>query len=505
LKPHNVLSAFGTSLLGVFSGLLSNLWLLREIVHVVSPHDFGVYALVFQITAYISIMQLGLDFSASREVAASLGVGNNENANKIFSYLKKINAWLIITTIFIIFCISSSLYFWNWGELLNGQQTRVLATKLTILLGTTQLIQFFTRPFSAALVGSGYQSSVNLITVFRTVFTTLIAYLFLKSGLYVYSVAIAEILMQIVGYFILRRMAYASCPWIQSTHIIQQEHPLRNAWMKYGLTSSLGGLAWTIESSSDVLILSYFTNLKIVAIYVIWWRLPMMLFDLCTRLSFSAFPKFAHEFGGANGNVVQLFGKIADVSLGLGALAFIGISLWLKPIIQIWIGGAYSSEVDLFLPFLMGLLVFLRVCGNLLGMYWLSSGRATLTSVLAWLQVGIKMLLVYIFVPTFGISGLVASSCFAALIPIFSIGYYLRKGRIVPRGYEIRAIALLLIAIPISLFGALNDFILDSMKMVSLMTLTPLVWGVIWCVVISTGDSRELLYRLVRKFSFIKF
>lgn len=41
---NRILGAYATSFAGIFSGLLTNLWLPPEIMRDVSVHEFGVYA-----------------------------------------------------------------------------------------------------------------------------------------------------------------------------------------------------------------------------------------------------------------------------------------------------------------------------------------------------------------------------------------------------------------------------------------------------------------------------
>ena len=89
LFKNNILRAYGTSLLGVFSGLLTSLWLLRAITRTVSVHDFGIYAFVLQISGYLAIFQLGLDFAASRHIAEALGRKDSAEASRAFLDLQR--------------------------------------------------------------------------------------------------------------------------------------------------------------------------------------------------------------------------------------------------------------------------------------------------------------------------------------------------------------------------------------------------------------------------------
>src|ERR1035437_4286721 len=158
LFKNNILRAYGTSLLGVASGLLTNLWLLREITHVVPVHDFGIYAFVLHISAYLAILQLGLDFAASRQIAESLGRNDAHEASRAFSHLLRFNHKIVLLAVAGGLAISGLLW---WGVLFPysiGTSSTQLAAGVALVAGTAQVITFLTRPYSAALIGSQYRS-----------------------------------------------------------------------------------------------------------------------------------------------------------------------------------------------------------------------------------------------------------------------------------------------------------------------------------------------------------
>jgi O-antigen/teichoic acid export membrane protein len=444
---NRILRAYGTSLLGVFSGLITNLWLLREITRHVSVTDFGIYAFVLQVSAYLNILQLGLDFAASRQIAESLGKKDPAAANRAYWELKRVNR--LSVGFVLVAVIALSLAFQS-GLLLPNAGQGHLATGVAALAGTALTIAFLSRPYSAALIGTQYLSTVNVLTASRTVVTSLLAYLILVRGYGILSVPIAEVVMQFLAWIVLGHLYRRHCSW-RTTTPSAGDKSLRRSLLKFGTIATLGGFAWTVEGTSDVLILGWLAGPVLVATYVLWWRFPQMLFDLCTRLAFSAFPGFAQRHGESAEASRVLFQKVSTLTVGLATMALLGISLWLPPFIHNWVGGKFAVADPHLLAFGMGLLICLRTCGNLLGLFWMTTGRATLTTVSNWAQAAVKVGLALVLARKYGLVGLVGASCVAAAFQIIFVGVFILKERFVDTSQALRSVAFTAVAIIMAL------------------------------------------------------
>src|SRR5438552_11239105 len=92
-----IVIAYSSSLLCVFSALLTNLWLLREIAQEVDAGALGLYGLILQIASYLGVLQLGLDMAASRQIAEFLGRDATASAHRAYRDLARFNivlAWI---------------------------------------------------------------------------------------------------------------------------------------------------------------------------------------------------------------------------------------------------------------------------------------------------------------------------------------------------------------------------------------------------------------------------
>jgi O-antigen/teichoic acid export membrane protein len=154
-----------------------------------------------------------------------------------------------------------------------------------------------------------------------------------------------------------------------------------------------------------------------------------MMFDMSARLVSAAFPSFAERHGTAPHDASELLSKIGWLSAGLASLAAVGIGLWLPAFVKLWLGADYALPDGRSVAMAFGSLVAIRTFGNLLGMFWLSSGDARFGAVLAWIQAVLKVGTGVILVGPLGIAGLAIASLLASSLQVIGLSTMLyRRG-----------------------------------------------------------------------------
>lgn len=423
----NIARAFSTSLLGIFSGLFTSLVLLRAIVLEVDVADFSTYAIALQLTAYLSILQMGLDFAASREIASCLGAKDETGANRAFWELHRFNRRM--TALAAGAVVVGACGLWLWGHFAGGESNKLLMAQILFLSGLGQVLQSLARPYVAALVGSCRQPMVNVIQTLNSLLTAALAYGLLKLGMGVFCLPIAALLVWELSFVVFQRVCARHATW-RSPIACPPDREAFKRIFKFGGLSTLGGVAWTVESTSDIFILGLATSPAVVAAYVVWWRIPQMLFDLCTRLAYSAFPDMAHRNSKGGEEIKGLFSKVAWASLFLGSLACVGIGIWLPTFVGHWLVGMHRVDNEHYIAVMMGVLILFRVMSNFMSLFSFSQNslkRTVLSSIVqAVVKVGLGVLLVH----QFGLAGVLAASIVASLIPLILIGSELRKNNI---------------------------------------------------------------------------
>jgi O-antigen/teichoic acid export membrane protein len=483
----SIARAFSTSLLGVFSGLFTSLVLLRAIVLEVDVGDFATYAIALQLSAYLSTLQLGLDFAASREIAARLGAQDEMGANQAFWELHRFNRRLTAGAALVV--VIGSMALWLWGANQSTPTKHELMAKIIFLSGMGQVIQALARPYVAALVGSRSQATVNVTQTANSLVTAALAYLLLKIGLGVYCLPVAALFTWGICYCVLRYTVTLHAPWRSKSACAPNKEALKKIF-KFGGLSTIGGIAWTVESTSDIVILGLTGNSSLVAAYVVWWRIPQMLFDLCTRLAYSAFPDMAHRNSKGDEEIRALFSKVAWATLFLGSIACVGLGIWLPSFMNLWLPGMHRLTNGHMISTLMGIIVLFRVISNFIGLFSFSQNSLKRTVISSITQAVVKVGLAVVCVERFGLAGLLASSILASLIPLFLIGSELLKNCMLNM-QELRSFILL-----ICLSVALPTFIRLSADHIHLngfaggIILTAIVWCIVFYIIRVTSKTR---------------
>ncbi len=489
-----ILLAYGTSLLGVISGLITNLWLLRKVTRVVATTDFGIYAFVLQITAYLVVLQLGLDFAASRRIAECLGRGDPHGANVAYWEVVRFNRYAAAIAAILLIIIAAA--FWR-GFGFKALALGKLAVTVAILTGGTQLIYFLNRAYAAALIGIQRQSIVNMVTVGNTIGTSLLAYILLRLGLGILCIPVAAFVFGFPTTIVLAWQSRVRCSWLTS-RAPDRDNAAFKSLVSFGGLTTVGGVAWTIEATSDVIILGALGGTSLVALYVLWWRFPSMIFDLNTRFVTSAFPTFAERHGRSRDDARRLFNKVGQLTIGLASLSLVGISLWLPSFIGLWLGSAYNLSNGKSVALAMASLIGLRTFGNLFGMFWVARGEARVPVALSCIQAFAKVTLGLLLTRSLGITGLLIASCAASSLPVLALGGMLYRQKFVTTRFARNAIVMVLIAFAIGVVGCYSELSVSLPLFVAGVGATTLTWLLFWLAVSWQSDLHSNLVGLVR-------
>ena len=492
-RGKTIISAYGSSLLGIVSALLTNVWLLRELARAVDKPSFGLYGLALQVTSYLAILQAGLDFAVSRQIAEALGRHDFDMANRALRELKRFNRRVGIGCVMATVAVALVLRFSVQGETRAG-----LCAEIALCMGLTQALVFWSRPASSALIGSQLMTFTNLVTVGTSIVTSLLAYVLLRLGWGVLCVPVAGLVTQVAAWGGLIRLCQVHCTWIHAAPQPADGREFKKLF-QYGALSTLSGVGWTVESTCDVFILQSVGGAELVAVYVLWWRFPQLAFSACANLTTSAFPSLAQALTDRQENSAQLLAKLFWLQIGLGTMALVGFGIWLPGFIRLWVGETYNLPHASTVALSMGALVCIRAYGNLLATAWLAQGRARLLAAISWTQAILKVGLGMWWARKFGLPGIVLASCVTMSISCCFFAGLLNRQGFLTRGLILKSFLLFVGAV---LFSALAAGRLPAPGLIGFALgtlLTALVWGGVWLVSAWRGELGPRLRQLEAK------
>jgi O-antigen/teichoic acid export membrane protein len=460
----------------------------------VGVSDFGIYAFVLQLTSYLAILQLSLDFAASQRIGESLGRHDLPAASNTFRHVVRFNHYVAVAVACAAMAIAFALYEAVGIESLSARR---LAVAVALLTGGAQVMAFLSRPFAAALIGSKRQNVVNLIVIGNTISTSLLAYLFLRLGLGILCIPVASFILVAMSVFVYRQQARRRCKFLEVEPADSSGQTFRSL-LSFGGLASVGGIAWTIEATSDVMILGALAGPSAVAIYVLWWRFPSMLFDLCTRLSTSAFPVFAERHGQSVQEARQLLGKVGQLTIGLATAALIGLTFWLPNFMSLWLGDNFRLSNGSTIAFAMGALVCLRTLGNLAGMFWLASGQAHAPTAVALIQAAVKLGLALVLAKAYGMLGLIIASCAASSLQVIILGALLYGRKLLSERLLLSGGVMVVLGTVLSLLGRELNLSLQLSRFILGVMITIVLWSGIWLILSWRTELKTNLARLLK-------
>ncbi len=476
-----ILATFSTSLLGLISGLFTQLIFIRELAHVVPNDEFALYTFAFQIISYLNILQLGLDFATSREIALKLGQNDFTGAKESYKFIRTFNYKICVIGFILVF-ICSGLFFNGIG--IHDEFDKDIAGKLVLLFGASIFINFISNPSIVALIGSNKQAKVNINNILITIATSVVAFILLKTtSLGVYSMPLSLILFNAFNIYLLKRKAYKYCEdWLIGNSSIVVTQGYNKSILKFSFLTTIGGLAWTIEATSDIFILNGVSQLSLIAFYVLWWRFPQMSFDLVTRLTSSSLPSLNTSFGRSDSDAKLIFNRVVLLVGGLGFCVYISIASWLPAFINIWVGPQFFIDDMKLVSYLIGLLVYSRVIGNCFSMFTITIGKINYSTTLSWIQAIVKVIIAIYLLKQLGFKGLFISSLAGSLIQVSGNAFLLFKRKLLRSDVALLVLIGYLVPLILLLFNLQNKISLFKFLQVSSATLVCAI--LLWILII---------------------
>lgn len=451
----SIFKDYATSVLGILSGLITQLVFYRLLIDKVTMSDFALYAYIFQVVTYFSVLQLGLDFNAMRYITKSLAEKDLESAAYSFLFIKKFNKFVGVLLLFFSGFISVLII--NGDTLPTGSNIYDV-----ILLFALFTVSFFivmqVKPYVVALNGFERQSIVNISQFLLNLVSTILAVgLLMNTELGIFSMPLSLVVANVGYYIVMVRISRKiCCDFVETGKKFKKNKEINSQLINFSLLTTLGGVCWTIESTADVFLLNNAGIFDLVGIYVMWWRFPQMIFELITKFASQAVPKFTTLHAKDKNGHVFLFNRVFFMVVGLIFLCTSGLSVLLPSFIQLWLGSEFAVDDWRLLSFLISFLVSSRAVGNLFSVVFVTSGRIFETTIISFIQMLVKILLGLFLTMKFGILGLILSSVISSVISVCYYGVILFKEKMFL--YKTWSVLILVLVAPSFVFlGIISD------------------------------------------------
>lgn len=409
----NVITGFGGQLIAIILGLV----VPRLIIKSYGSDVNGLLGTITQVFTYIALLEAGIGQSAKNALYKPVTENDRHSINKILAaaekYFRKLSYIYILgvlgLAILLPFTIKTNINYWT-------------VFFITIFEGLSGAISFYfiqTPTLFLSVDGKNYiNNAVNLID--KTIGYAVKIFMAVL-GINIIVLQLAYFVISILKAFFYRVYLRKRYGWLSMKEKTSISLPDRNSYV-------LTEIAWTIFSSTDMIVLSTFLSTKMSSVYSV----NNMIFTNLNVLLNSVFYSVAYLIGYAYHESLEKYEKVHDgmnsIFLGLMTV-FMSISyLLIIPFINLYTSGV--SDVNYIYPSLplffclIQILSWSRfVSGQLTGI----AGYAKSTSYVSLVEAFINLSLSIILVKKYGIVGVTIATVVALPLKVIWCTYIADK------------------------------------------------------------------------------
>jgi len=305
------------------------------IIRGLGPEQYGLWLLAISLCAYLSNLDLGVQDTAMRFLAATDDAREPEKrAALYYAFLRFYSRMGALITL-----IGSTII---GGALLMGEANKYYSLALCCgVLSLSTSIVFLCRPRHALLRAAMRQDIISTIAISRVALFTA-GVLLVSSSLDLWTFVLLHVATALGEQFAVYLTARRFVPDPPDRRDVPLDLPAVRA---HARTNIMGKLAGTMFSSSNYQILAAFASLGAVTQYGIGMRLPTMFADIITALFGSHFiALFGHlQVSSNRSQQLNALRESQKVSVGCSLSLAVPIFCLTPYFITRWLGDGFSE------------------------------------------------------------------------------------------------------------------------------------------------------------------
>jgi O-antigen/teichoic acid export membrane protein len=413
-KKHykfNLFSQYGltfiTSILGFISAPIAlNYWKVEQ---------FGVWAIITSLAAYLAISGLGVDAAAGILMTKNNSASIKKNIFRKSMIVVVLTAFIFFLLIMLINAIQP-----DWIRYLGKMDKQLIPTaKVTSVI----FIGFFLLNLPFGVVANSFSAykkayinnTLNTLLSILLFFSLLII-VYTKSSLIIYALlyGCVSLLINIIKCII---YVFVSSSYVFSekdNNDITSDNTYRTILIT-GVRLSLYGIAIIISSSISNFIISNSIDVASVTPYQLTYKLYFFSFTLLTAINLSAAPLYGKEFADKNWKwLVDKYNTFFIISVFLGGGIWLGGMLYFRDIIFLWVGN--QGYAGILTVILLGAWIFTSSLSNINYVVVNSFNYTKGIALISWGEALIFITVSIILIKSIGIAGVAAGLLAGSLL-----------------------------------------------------------------------------------------
>lgn len=378
-----------------FSGIVISLFYIPIMLRMLGQEEYGLYALVQSIVAYLQMSEMGIGITATRYNAKYIAIGDGneqEGANGMFNLL-----YLGIAT----FCtLVGILVYWkipNWYDHYSDESISLIQVLFVFAMANLVITLVF-KIYNAIVIA--YEKFIFLkllmliVTVMGPVGMLCVLYMGYRS---VGMLCVTTVFSLLTG---LAQLFY--CKRVLRIKFRYKNFPKALFGTIFSFTAFvfLNSIAHQLFSNSDKIVISMFLAEASIAVYAIVVQFQMYFFNFSNIISVFFLPRFTKSVaktGKVNAKLMEEIVRTARIQFFIASMIFGGFIAIGEAFIVRWVGDEYRMAYILIVFVLLVELIGSpqSMFNSLMQALNLHKGRSIISLCFAVVKIFVVIALVY--------------------------------------------------------------------------------------------------------------
>ncbi len=357
------------------------------VVHTLGKEEYGIWALVFSIIAYMNLFDLGMKQSLARYLSRYYATKNWQNLNEVISTSTFI--YTLTGTAVVIISITIAYYFVDAFNV--APEYLPVMRKALIIIGINQAIAFFFMTGTAIGPFHRYDIS-NAIEISFTLINAAVIVYYLKQGHGIVTLAWITLITNTIRFIIRRFTQQWLVPQLRLRIRYITKSRMREL-LSYGFISFLIVVAWMVIFNIDNIVIGLFITTTAVTYYSIALQIINYLRSIINAIGVPLVPAISHLDATSDQNEIgSLYIKITAYLYYLTSAICVGLMFFGGKFIYLWMGPDFTDTVKvlyilaipaaIYLPQIMANSVLLGI-GKHKSLFYVLAGEAVSNFVLS--------------------------------------------------------------------------------------------------------------------------
>lgn len=374
------------------TGAVIAFFLTPFLVHTLGKNEYGIWALVFSVIAYMNFFDVGMKQSLARYLSKHYATRDYDGLNQVINsgnLIYSITGSLVVIGTLVI------AYFFLSAFSVSPEFMPVMQTTL-IIIGLNQAVSFFFMTGTA--IGPFHRYDVsNAIDIAASIINALVVVYFLKKGHGLITLAVITIVINVVQSIVRRIVQQQLVPQIRFRLRYINRERIREL-LGYGIVSFFIVISWMVIFNIDNVVVGVYLSTTAVTFYSIAGQIINYLRTIISSIGVPLVPAISHlDATSGIHDISNLYTRLSKYLYYLTACICVGLMFLGGKFIYLWMGPEFTSTVEIllilaipvciYLPQVMANSVLLGI-GRHLPLFYVLAAEAISNAALSLILVG---------------------------------------------------------------------------------------------------------------------